>query len=1161
MIFRHHHNFIIINLFFKKTQNSVSDKQQMRSTGISNKRLIYVSIIFICGFIGLSSNVYGIGTTFPAEQTISNSNGESTIPQIATQGNNVFLVWRDIDTTNTDPEVLFVKSSDNGANFGSIINITSTLSAATVPVESTTPQIATSENFVYIIWQDETGSNDSDIYLATSSNSGDSFGSPINISAGSSFTGIAQNAKIATSGSNVYVAWEDFSEDSSGDIYFRASTDNGSTFSPTLATDATNLSSTDTIQSNDIQISANATNVYVAWEEGNTNNENVAFRASRDNGTTFVPDIGSTPTDLSTLNSGDGRVPDIFVSNNTIHSVFLDDDGFGRIKYRAITDNGDGTYSFSPTLANSATSLTDGTGIVQNPTIHANGTKVYAAWEELQIPIGNNEIFFTNSTDGGTTFNNPNNQSDDSDTSTSPKITSSGNNVYLIWSDTVAAGADIKMRASFSTSFADFGSITQITNDADTAQTPEIAASGSNVYVVWDDNGNDPDSGTDSEILFRNGTISSADITFNQTEYKLTETANITIDAPNQNTNASSIDQFDITITSSSSSGGITVNFTETGINTDSFTANITFNTSSSSGSSLLVAPGDTITATLDDQTGTASIFSRTVDFNGSSSFNLNSFATVRVVDQNSNTNTGEIEQIQVSVSSTNAANGSYNPITLTLNETGADTGIFLKNQFIFMNGYDAINFDTDITLRQQFDVASGSVNPLIIDTDTITVNTPSATNIGIQVTETGINTRILENQTKFIVTSTSGTSIQASAGDYFTITSSDGLTARGLLLPNSNSSNGALRTSLTDAANTDTITASYLGETGSVTLQYSGGEGGGGGGGIVRPGLVLNALAGISVVEGVLGGGGTDNSPPISTLETITKSRHIDVPDHIRDIVENHKPGMVIEGLDGESYDLPFAINEKKYPLVSNDNTINTNQVDVGEPVEFKMLFYEQLDLEHVSIYMNLRDGKRDHQSDTYIIFEKQKPIEIVDRNEFFEDVNVKIIEEEGTKKIAVFKIKFAKEMETSDIIYKAWDFKRRGTTIAVHDAFKVGETKIEETIKEIETKSEESKPPVPDWIKSNAKWWSEGGISDETFTNGIGYLISEKIIEVPTNVNESKEKDEEGKIIEEEDIEIEIPVWVKSNAQWWSEELLDEETFLLGIEYMVKQRIITIP
>ena len=39
---------------------------------------------------------------------------------------------------------------------------------------------------------------------------------------------------------------------------------------------------------------------------------------------------------------------------------------------------------------------------------------------------------------------------------------------------------------------------------------------------------------------------------------------------------------------------------------------------------------------------------------------------------------------------------------------------------------------------------------------------------------------------------------------------------------------------------------------------------------------------------------------------------------------------------------------------------------------------------------------------------------------------------------------------------------------------------------------------PLVPEWIKSNAGWWSEGAIDDEAFVQGIQYLISNGILQI---------------------------------------------------------------
>ncbi len=38
----------------------------------------------------------------------------------------------------------------------------------------------------------------------------------------------------------------------------------------------------------------------------------------------------------------------------------------------------------------------------------------------------------------------------------------------------------------------------------------------------------------------------------------------------------------------------------------------------------------------------------------------------------------------------------------------------------------------------------------------------------------------------------------------------------------------------------------------------------------------------------------------------------------------------------------------------------------------------------------------------------------------------------------------------------------------------------------------------PIPDWIKNNAIWWSEGKLSEDEFVGGIEYLVKNRIIKV---------------------------------------------------------------
>ncbi|QLH04677.1 hypothetical protein C5F49_04650 [Nitrosopumilus oxyclinae] len=84
-----------------------------------------------------------------------------------------------------------------------------------------------------------------------------------------------------------------------------------------------------------------------------------------------------------------------------------------------------------------------------------------------------------------------------------------------------------------------------------------------------------------------------------------------------------------------------------------------------------------------------------------------------------------------------------------------------------------------------------------------------------------------------------------------------------------------------------------------------------------------------------------------------------------------------------------------------------------------------------------------------------------------------------------------------------------------------------------------------VPQWIKNNAGWWADGSIDDKTFVQGIEYLVKEKIIHVNDKSQTSK-------------IEQNIPQWIKNNAGWWADGSIDDKTFVQGIEYLVKNGII---
>jgi hypothetical protein len=87
-----------------------------------------------------------------------------------------------------------------------------------------------------------------------------------------------------------------------------------------------------------------------------------------------------------------------------------------------------------------------------------------------------------------------------------------------------------------------------------------------------------------------------------------------------------------------------------------------------------------------------------------------------------------------------------------------------------------------------------------------------------------------------------------------------------------------------------------------------------------------------------------------------------------------------------------------------------------------------------------------------------------------------------------------------------------------------------------------------IPEWIKNNANWWADGQIDDKTFVQGIQFLIKEKIMNVPATMPGTSTGSNE------------IPEWIKSNAEWWADGKITDDDFVKGIQYLVEQGIIQV-
>ena len=87
-----------------------------------------------------------------------------------------------------------------------------------------------------------------------------------------------------------------------------------------------------------------------------------------------------------------------------------------------------------------------------------------------------------------------------------------------------------------------------------------------------------------------------------------------------------------------------------------------------------------------------------------------------------------------------------------------------------------------------------------------------------------------------------------------------------------------------------------------------------------------------------------------------------------------------------------------------------------------------------------------------------------------------------------------------------------------------------------------------IPDWIKNNAGWWADGLIDDNSFVSGIQWLISNEIMIIP----QTEQGAGDGGNL--------IPDWIKNNAGWWADGLIDDGSFVSGIQWLVSNGIMTL-
>lgn len=340
---------------------------------------------------------------------------------------------------------------------------------SSVTGSSNTWSIAARHDSVYIVWTDTRDGN-SEIYFKRSLDAGDHWEADMRLTddpASSALPSILLQDTI------IHVAWFDTRAGMNNfEIYYKRSTDAGVTWS--ADTRLTYDPAISWYQS----IAFTSQNLHVVWRETRDGNYEIFYKRSPDQGMTWGPDTNLTQA------SGSSETPCIAVIGSILHVLWFDnrDGGAYEIYYKRSTDQG--------LTWESDVRLTDDPGVSFGPCAVTKDSMVHVIWQDSRD--GNWELYYKRSVDYGLTWGPDTRLTNASETSESPSVAASANNVHVVWWDNRDGNYEIYYKVSSDQGLT-WSSDTRLTNDGSWSQFPHIAAADSMLHVVWRDGraGND----------------------------------------------------------------------------------------------------------------------------------------------------------------------------------------------------------------------------------------------------------------------------------------------------------------------------------------------------------------------------------------------------------------------------------------------------------------------------------------------------------------------------------------------------------------------------------------------------------------------------------------------------------------------------------------------
>lgn len=378
-------------------------------------------------------------------------------PRVATHGRDVFVVWHQA-AAGAVPNVWMAISHDGGRRFGAPQHVSDVAAGTATELN---PALAVRGDTVFVTWQQFTIGRSDDtgrICLARFDARGRKLGSDVLVD--DDTTAGKWRPAIAMVGSAPVVAWIDERDrgpegEPLEHVYFARGRRGGRVFERSTRLDAGTAVPLAAHLDNTWSptLLASGATVVAAWADFRNYNWDIFSTRSTDRGRTFAANVRVDDyPDFERINDQPGLA---IGRGGTIHAVWSDIRAREPDANIFYTRSAAGGPSFEPSrqLDDSRTGFDPDHATPNSqwrPTLAASGDRLFVAWQDHRL--GNADVFFTSSRDGGSTFA-PSERVDDSgagnSTQTTPSIAIAGKGsrrtCYVAWEDDRDGTSDIRL--------------------------------------------------------------------------------------------------------------------------------------------------------------------------------------------------------------------------------------------------------------------------------------------------------------------------------------------------------------------------------------------------------------------------------------------------------------------------------------------------------------------------------------------------------------------------------------------------------------------------------------------------------------------------------------------------------------------------------------------